>query len=125
MVPACSILRPRDWSQFTGAGRKSNVRLPSRGDDPHPKHTRGVFARTPCRVTRRAWSLLALVEARKLLRHLRKHGCLLPREGAEPSLWENPRTGHAEAVPWRSVIADLLAKRMRRERSAPDLLDRV
>lgn len=34
-----------------------------------------------------------------LLRHLRQYGCVLKREGAEHSLWTNPRTGHAEAVP--------------------------
>ena len=34
-----------------------------------------------------------------LLRHLRRHGCVLRREGTEHSLWENPQTGHAEAVP--------------------------
>lgn len=35
----------------------------------------------------------------ELLRYLRKHGCVSRREGAEHSLWENPRTGHAEGVP--------------------------
>ena len=34
-----------------------------------------------------------------LLRHLRRNGCVLRREGKEHSLWENPQTGHAEAVP--------------------------
>jgi mRNA interferase HicA len=28
-----------------------------------------------------------------LLRHLRRHGCILRREGKEHSLWENPQTG--------------------------------
>jgi len=28
----------------------------------------------------------------KLLRHLRRYGCVLKREGKEPSLWENPQT---------------------------------
>ena len=39
-----------------------------------------------------------------LLRHLRRHGCVLRREGSEHTLWENPQTGHAEAVPpsWRN-----------------------
>jgi len=31
-----------------------------------------------------------------LLRHLRKHGCYLKREGREHSLWINPRTGAVE-----------------------------
>ena len=33
-----------------------------------------------------------------LLRHLRRHGCVLRREGKAHSLWENPGTGHAEAI---------------------------
>ena len=33
-----------------------------------------------------------------LLRHLRKHGCHLKREGASHSLWTNPATGVVEAV---------------------------
>ena len=40
-----------------------------------------------------------------LLRHLRRYGCILRREGKEHSLWENPRTGHAEAVPRHVEIA--------------------
>ena len=39
-----------------------------------------------------------------LLRHLRRHGCVLRREGKEHTLWENPQTGHAEAVPHRRRI---------------------
>lgn len=34
-----------------------------------------------------------------LLRHLRKHGCVLKREGRSHSLWMNPETGELEAVP--------------------------
>ena len=34
-----------------------------------------------------------------LLRHLRRHRCVLRREGKEHALWENPQTSHAEAVP--------------------------
>jgi mRNA interferase HicA len=34
-----------------------------------------------------------------LLKHLRKHGCVLKREGRGHSLWMNPRTGQTEAVP--------------------------
>jgi len=34
-----------------------------------------------------------------LLKHLRKHGCYLKREGGAHSLWCNPRTGQVEAVP--------------------------
>jgi mRNA interferase HicA len=53
-----------------------------------------------------------------LLRHLRRHGCVLRREGKEHTLWENPQTGHAEAVPRHAEIANLLAKRICRRLSS-------
>ena len=55
-----------------------------------------------------------------LLRHLRRNGCVVRREGAGHSLWENPRTGHAEAVPRHTEIANLLAKKICRKLSIPD-----
>ena len=45
-----------------------------------------------------------------LLRICARHGCVLRREGKEHSLWENPQTGHAEAIPRHSQIANLLAQ---------------
>jgi len=42
-----------------------------------------------------------------LLRHLRRHGCFLKREGASHSLWCNPATGAVEAVPRHTEIANL------------------
>ena len=44
-----------------------------------------------------------------LLRHMRRHGCILRREGKEHH--ENPETGHAEAIPRHSEIAKLLVDR--------------
>jgi hypothetical protein len=41
----------------------------------------------------------------KLEGHLRRHGCVLHREGKEHSLRENPQTGHAEAVPRHAEIS--------------------
>ena len=35
----------------------------------------------------------------RLLRHLRRHGCHLKREGSAHSLWTNPKTGVVEAIP--------------------------
>src|SRR5438105_3569472 len=55
-----------------------------------------------------------------LLRHLRRHGCVLRREGKEHTLWENPQTGHAEAVPRHAEIANTLAKRICRKLSISD-----
>ena len=52
-----------------------------------------------------------------LLRHLRKHGCYLKREGRDHSLWCNPTTGAVEAVPRHSEISDRLARKICRNLS--------
>lgn len=54
-----------------------------------------------------------------LLRHLRKNGCFLKREGGSHSLWTNPLTGVTEAVPRHNEIPDRLAKKICKELSAP------
>ena len=45
-----------------------------------------------------------------LLRHLRRHGCYLKREGREHSLWCNPKTGEVEAVPRRTRAVEQVSK---------------
>jgi mRNA interferase HicA len=55
-----------------------------------------------------------------LLRHLRRTGCVVRCEGKEHALRENPQTGHMEAVPRHSEIADLLARKICRRLSIPD-----
>ena len=57
----------------------------------------------------------------RLLRHLRKDGCYLKREGRSPSLWINPITGVMEAVPRHSEIANKLARKICRHLSVPDI----
>jgi mRNA interferase HicA len=52
-----------------------------------------------------------------LLRPLRRHGCVLRREGKEHELWENPQTGHAEAIPRHAEIANLLVRKICRKLS--------
>jgi mRNA interferase HicA len=47
-----------------------------------------------------------------LLRHLRKYGCYLKREGREHSLWTNPKTGEVEAVPRHVEISNKLARKI-------------
>ena len=47
-----------------------------------------------------------------LLRHLRRMGCYLKREGARHSLWCNPQSGSIEAVPRHSEVPDKLAKKI-------------
>jgi predicted RNA binding protein YcfA (HicA-like mRNA interferase family) len=56
-----------------------------------------------------------------LLRHLRKHGCFLKREGAEHSLWSNPQTGQLQAVPRHAEIRNVLARRICRGLSIAEL----
>lgn len=56
-----------------------------------------------------------------LLRHLRKQGCFLKREGAEHSLWSNPQTGQLQAVPRHTEIPNVLARRICRGLSIPEL----
>ena len=56
----------------------------------------------------------------ELLRHLRRFGCFLKREGKEHELWCNPRTGHIEAVPRHQEIPNNLARKICRELDVPD-----
>jgi hypothetical protein len=56
-----------------------------------------------------------------LLKHLRRHGCYLKREGRSHSLWCNPNTGHVEAIPRHTEISDKLAKKILRALSLPDI----
>ncbi|HLY60807.1 MAG TPA: addiction module toxin, HicA family [Terriglobia bacterium] len=55
------------------------------------------------------------------LRHLRRHGCYLKREGAAHSLWCNPKDGQVEAVPRHTEITNLLAKKICRGFSIPEI----
>ena len=47
-----------------------------------------------------------------LLQHLRRHGCILKREGGAHSLWTNPTTGSVEAIPRHTEIPNTLARRL-------------
>ena len=56
-----------------------------------------------------------------LLRHLRRHGCYLKREGASHSLWTNPVTGAVESVPRHQEIPNGLARKICRNLSVPEI----
>ena len=56
-----------------------------------------------------------------LLRHLRRHGCVLLREGRAHSLWTNPRTGQVEAVPRHVEVSNQLAHKICRGLSIPEI----
>ncbi len=55
-----------------------------------------------------------------LLKHLRRHGCVLKREGRRHSLWTSPQTGQTEAVPRHVEIPDVLARKICRGLSVPE-----
>jgi hypothetical protein len=56
-----------------------------------------------------------------LLRHLRRNGCFLKREGGAHSLWCNPRNGVVEAVPRHSEIPNRLANKIYKSLGIPEL----
>ncbi|MGH7544067.1 MAG: type II toxin-antitoxin system HicA family toxin [Gemmatimonadota bacterium] len=56
-----------------------------------------------------------------LLRHLRKHGCFLKREGRSHSLWCNPNTGAVETIPRHNEIPDGLARKICRGLGVPEI----
>ena len=56
-----------------------------------------------------------------LLRHLRRHGCVLKREGSSHSLWTNPTTGTVEAIPRHTEIPNQLARKICRGLSVPEI----
>ena len=56
-----------------------------------------------------------------LLKHFRRNGCFLKREGRSHSLWTNPSTGQTEAVPRHVEIADKLARSICRGLTLPEI----
>jgi hypothetical protein len=56
-----------------------------------------------------------------LLRPLRKHGGHLKREGRSHSLWTNPNTGAVETGPRHAEIANVLARKICRGLSVPEM----
>ena len=56
-----------------------------------------------------------------LLRHLRRYGCYLKREGRSHSLWCNPETGAVEAVPRHTEVANQLIRKICRGLSVPEV----
>ena len=56
-----------------------------------------------------------------LLRHLRRYGCYLKREGRAHSLWCNPASGTVESIPRHTEIPDILARKIFSNLSVPDI----
>jgi len=61
------------------------------------------------------------VKRNALLRHLRRYGCYLKREGRSHSLWCNPQNGAMEAVPRHTEIPDMLARKICRGLEVPEV----
>jgi mRNA interferase HicA len=55
-----------------------------------------------------------------LVRHLRKQGCQLLREGAKHSVFINPRSRRVSTVPRHREINDYLALKICRDLDVPD-----
>lgn len=56
-----------------------------------------------------------------LLRHLRREGCHLKREGRSHSLWVNPMNGVTETVPRHGEVADVLARKICRRLAVAEI----
>ena len=56
-----------------------------------------------------------------LLKHLRRYGCYLKREGRSHSLWCNPSTGHVEAVPRHTEISEKVARKIIKSLALPEI----
>ena len=54
------------------------------------------------------------------LQHLRRHGCVLKREGGAHSLWTNPTNGAVEAVPRHTEIPNVLVRKICRGLGIPE-----
>ena len=56
-----------------------------------------------------------------LLRHLRKNGCYLKREGSAHSLWTNPLNGVTESIPRDTEISDKLVRKICKRLDVQDI----
>jgi mRNA interferase HicA len=59
------------------------------------------------------------MKRRALIRHLRKHGCELLREGGRHSIYWHPQSEKTVPVPRHAEIADLLARHIFEELGIP------
>ena len=60
------------------------------------------------------------MKRKALLRHLRKHGCVLLREGSRHSWWHNPDRNRRSAIPRHNEIMDLLARKICKDLDVPE-----
>lgn len=48
----------------------------------------------------------------ELVRHLRRFGCELAREGSRHSIWRNPSSGQVSAVPRHAEIKEPMVRKI-------------
>ncbi len=56
-----------------------------------------------------------------LIKHLRRHGCELLREGRRHSVYWNPANGRITTVPRHKEIVDVLARKICRDLGIPEI----
>jgi mRNA interferase HicA len=61
------------------------------------------------------------MKRKTLLKHLRRYGCVLKREGRSHSLWMNPQTGEVEAIPRHVEISNKLVRKICRGLSVREI----
>jgi predicted RNA binding protein YcfA (HicA-like mRNA interferase family) len=61
------------------------------------------------------------VKRKDLVKHLRKHGCELLREGRSHSVWVNPVNEQQASVPRHREINDYTARGICRQLGIPEL----
>ncbi len=59
------------------------------------------------------------MKRRQLLKHLKKHGCELLREGAKHSWWINTFRNQRSSIPRHTEIDDMLAQKICKDLGVP------
>jgi len=60
------------------------------------------------------------MKRRDLIRHLEAHGCVFVREGANHTVYANPRRGKVSTIPRHREVNDFLARKICRDLEVPD-----
>lgn len=55
----------------------------------------------------------------QLVKHLRRNGCVLVREGSRHSWWSNPEQNRRSSVPRHTEIRDQLARKICKDLGIP------
>ena len=61
------------------------------------------------------------MKRRRLVTHLKTHGCVLVREGARHSWWGNPANNRRSSVPRHTEVNDQLARKICRDLGIPEV----